>query len=166
MQVVHALAFAFAAQVFVVEPGVVHADTGIGLEFRGRVHRVVLQRQGRRQLFHVRQLAIEPRPKTFDRNGVLEGRCRQQLKAHVIGEHVGEGQPQLSVAVQRRFGARDFGAVQLQVPAFFVGRRGSGTRANNKITGLVGVSSEGDTECKREQGHAEQGLVHGGSVRA
>ncbi|MNR21896.1 hypothetical protein D3C85_1388250 [compost metagenome] len=67
----------------------------------------------------------------------------------MVGEHVGEGQAQLGVAVQGRLGARYLAAVEFQVAAAFVGGNGDGTGTDDDITRLVGVGDRGG-EC---QGH-------------
>ncbi|MNN64030.1 hypothetical protein D3C81_1794490 [compost metagenome] len=153
-----------AAQVFIEEQGVVDADTGVRLELGARLHRVVLQRQGRWQLLDVGQLAVQPAAQALDAHGVLERGGRQQLQADVVGEHVGEGQAQLGVAVQGRLGARYLVAIEFQVATAFVRRSGDGAGADDDIARLVGVGNRGGERQGREGG-TEQGLVHGSSQR-
>ncbi|MNP65855.1 hypothetical protein D3C76_1614850 [compost metagenome] len=115
-------------------------------------------------MLDVGQLAVQAAAQAFDADGVLERGGGQQLQADVVGEHVGEGQAQLGVAVQGRLGARDFVAVEFQVAATFVGSGGDGTGADDDIACLVGVG-DGGSERQGREGGAEQGLVHGSSQR-
>jgi hypothetical protein len=68
----------------------------------------------------------------------------------MVGQHVSEGQAQLRIAVQRRFGARCLYAIELQVAAVLIGRSGSGTGANDDVASLVGVGGKRGNECERE----------------
>ncbi|MNP72926.1 hypothetical protein D3C76_1695670 [compost metagenome] len=95
---------------------------------------------------------------------MLERGGGQQFQADVVGEHVGEGQAQLGIAVQCCLGTRDLAAIKFQVAAAFVGGNGDGAGTDDDITRLVGVGDRGGKGQGREGG-TEQGLVHGSSQR-
>ncbi|MNR22644.1 hypothetical protein D3C85_1396090 [compost metagenome] len=95
---------------------------------------------------------------------MLERGGGQQLEADVVGQHVGESQTQLGVAVQGCLGAGHLGAVELDVAAVLVGSGSDRTGTQDEVASLVGVGNRG---CKRQSNErgAKQGLVHGSSQR-
>ncbi|MNP44845.1 hypothetical protein D3C76_1387230 [compost metagenome] len=115
-------------------------------------------------MLDVGQLAVQPAAQALDPYFMLERCGGQQLDADVVGEHVGEGQAQLGVAVQSSLGARHLAAIELQVAAALVRCSGDGARAQDHVPRLVGVGDRGDERKGRERG-TEQRLVHGSSQR-
>jgi len=96
---------------------------------------------------------------------VTERCCGQQFDTHVRGNHVAERQAKLVLTINGRFGAGDFGAVEFHLTAVFIWFNVRDTGTYDEITRLVSLSGERGAERQREEGSAEQGLVHEGSKR-
>ncbi|MCY1314641.1 hypothetical protein D9M70_653160 [compost metagenome] len=95
---------------------------------------------------------------------MLERGGSQQFQTNVVGQHVGECQAQLGIAVQGCLGAGHLGAVELDITAVLVGSGGDGAGTQDEVASLVGVGNRGCERQGNERG-AEQGLVHGSSQR-
>ena len=68
----------------------------------------------------------------------------QQFDTEIIGDHVGEVQAQLGVAVQRSAAAGDLAQNGvIDVAAVFVRINGDGTGTNDDVASLVGLSDGG-----------------------
>ena len=158
------LRLAVAGEVFVEEGGVVHAQAAVGLEGAvGTAHGVVLEQQGRRQLLDVGQLAVQARAEALDVDLVVERSGGDQFHAPLVGEHVGEGQAELGVAVDSRLGTALLGAVQLDVGTAVVGIDGGEAATDDEVTGLVSLnirSGERGGDGEGQQGSGKPGLTH------
>ena len=84
----------------------------------------------------------------------------------MVGEHVGDVQPQLGVAVHGRLaaqvGAAQGASVDLDVGAALVGIHGDGAGAQDDVAGLVGLG-EGGGQGEGEQAETEEGMHGEGS---
>lgn len=100
-------------------------------------------------MFDIGQLAVKPGAQALYGYGVIERRGSQQLDADMVGEHVSERQAQLSIAIERRFGAGNLGTVQADFTAVFVGLDVGCTGANDEVARLVGVRRDRGCEGKR-----------------
>ncbi|MCY1180269.1 hypothetical protein D9M73_207010 [compost metagenome] len=95
-------------------------------------------------MLDVRQLAVQPantggRIQAAYADSVLEWCCGQQLDTDMVSDHVGEGQAQLGVAVERGLGAGNLRAVKFQFATVFVRSCRCSAGTDDEIAGLVGL---------------------------
>ena len=89
-----------------------------------------------------------------------EGGGCQQLDTDLVGQHVGEVQTQLGVAVYRGLGAGQSGSINLERAAVAIGIDRHRTRTNNDVPRLVSVGERGGNG-QGQGGSNEQSLAHG-----
>lgn len=100
--------------------------------------------------------SLPSRPaEALDVDLVVERSGGDQFHAPLVGEHVGEGQAELGVAVDSRLGTALLGAVQLDVGTAVVGIDGGEAATDDEVTGLVSLNIRsgergGDGEGQQE----------------
>src|SRR5690606_25530651 len=129
----------------------------IGLHGGLLVHRVVDHAEGRRQVLDITQL--EP-AQALGADGVFERSGGQQLDTDLVGDHVGEVQTQLGVAVQSGLEARLRSTANFDVAAVFVRIDGHGTGAHDDVASLESLG-KGSGDGQGQQGSGESLADHG-----
>src|SRR5690606_34683556 len=130
----------------------------IGLEGRLAVQRIIDNAQGRWQVLEAAEFAIKRCAKTFYAHVVAERGGCQQLDTNLVGQHIGEVQTQLGVAVQCGC-AGSCCSADFDSAAIFTRINSNRTSADDNVPRLVGLG-QGSGESCGQQGSGKQGLAH------
>src|SRR5690554_4412859 len=158
-EVLEAVILAGLRQLFIKEDGVVDTGTDIRLEGGVAAQGVIHGTQGRGQVSNLAQFAVQA-AHALDGHIMGEGGGRQEFDTDLIGDHVGEVQAQLGVAVYCHFTAGLFCASHMNRTAIPIRIHHYRTRSNDDVPRLVGVGKRSGNG-QGQSGSSKQSLAHG-----
>src|SRR5690606_20488130 len=125
------------------------------------IQRIVDQADGGWQMFDASQFSVNRSAQSLYAHIMTEWRGGQQLDPYLVGEHVGEVQPQLGVAVQGRLAAQVACYSMLDAGTILTRINSDRAGADNDVTGLVGL---GDGSCQQSGNKQQAGGESGYSA--